>query len=45
MADLDLNGGGLKKNSFSALRVSVWSENKGGPRAPPLDPPLIDAFA
>ena len=28
---------------FSALRVSVWSKNKGGPRvprAPPLDPPL-----
>ena len=29
---------------FSALRASVWSKNKeggeGGPRAPPLDPPL-----
>ena len=27
-------GGGLKKKSFLALRASVWSENKGGGRAP-----------
>ena len=40
-------GPGLKKKLFSALRTSVWSENKGGgpgPQAPPLDPPLIDCF-
>ena len=40
-------GGGLKKKSFSALRASVWSENKGGGRAGPpvphLDPPLVIA--
>ena len=33
----------LQKNFFSALRASVWSNNKGGqppPRAPPLDRPL-----
>ena len=31
------------KKFFSALRASVWSENKGRlvPRAPSLDPPLV----
>ena len=41
MANPDLQirgGGGGLKNFFSALRVSVWSKNKGTP--PPLDPPL-----
>ena len=37
-------GGGLPKNTFSALRASIWSKIKRGrgpgPRAPPLDPPL-----
>ena len=35
---------GLKKNFFSALRVSFWSKNKVGeqaPQAPPLNLPLI----
>ena len=37
-------GGRSPKKLFSALRVSVWSKNKGGtwaPRPPPLDPPLL----
>ena len=35
--------GAVSKKTFSALRASVWSRNKGGrvPRAPPLDSPLI----
>ena len=35
-------GGGTqsKKYFFSALWASFWSENKGGGRVPPLDPPL-----
>ena len=40
--DLEMAGAGLA-NFFAALRASVWSENKVGPRtpqAPPLDPPL-----
>ena len=41
--DPEIRGGaGLKENSFSALRASAWSKNKGG-RAhwvPPLDQPL-----
>ena len=54
MQDLDLEirrggGGRLQKKMFSALRVSVWSKNKGGGRvlrAPPLDLPLylVGAF-
>ena len=46
--DLDMGGGSsrpldkgrpdLKKNFFSVLRVSVWSKNKGGARAPALGP-------
>ena len=32
-------GAGKKKDFFSALRASLWSNNKGG-RAPTLDPPL-----
>ena len=35
------------KNSFSALRASVWSKNKGEPGpppAPPLDPSLSCSF-
>ena len=39
----DGGGGAGLANFFSALRASVWSENKVGPRtpqAPPLDPPL-----
>ena len=37
---LDWGGGAVyKKGFFSALRASVWSNNKGG-RAPTLDPPL-----
>ena len=39
MEDPDLNGGGLKENSFSALRASVWSKIKGGPWTLPLDLP------
>ena len=32
------DGGGVPpKKCFSARRVSVWSENKVGPQAPPLD--------
>ena len=33
----DGGGGGPPKKFFSARRVSVWSENKVGPQAPPLD--------
>ena len=38
--DLDLEirrggGGRLQKKMFSALRVSVWSKNKGGGADPP----------
>ena len=33
-------GGAVSKGIFSALRASVWSENKGETQAPPLDPPL-----
>ena len=36
--DLEMaGGGGPPKKFFSARRVSVWSENKVGPQAPPLD--------
>ena len=35
----DKGGPGLQ-NFLSALRALVWSKNKGGHRAPPLDPPL-----
>ena len=43
--DLEIRGGGTSpKKMFPALRVSVWSKNKGGGgrvlRAPPLDLPL-----
>ena len=31
---LDKGGGAVSKKMFSALRVSVWSKNKGGVRAP-----------
>lgn len=27
------------------LRVSIWPTNKGGPRTPPLDPPLNNSQA
>ena len=39
-------GAPVSKQNFSALRVSVWSKNKGGlaPRAPPLDPPMLYKF-
>ena len=40
---LHRRGPGLQKH-FSALRVSVWSENKGKGRTPPLDPPLESAI-
>ena len=42
--DPDIMGEGTVLIFFSALRVSVWSKNKGGPRAPPLDPPLAMEF-
>ena len=32
-------GGAVSKKIFSAPRASVWSKNKGGARAPPLDLP------
>jgi len=52
VADPDLQisvGGGASRpwdkgvgvSIFLALRASVWSKNKGGGRAPPLDPPLL----
>ena len=37
---LDKQGGRSPKKNFSALRASVLTKKKGGPRAPPLDPPL-----
>ena len=37
----ETRGGGLK-NFFSALRALPWSKNKGGTRAPPLHPPLMN---
>ena len=34
--DPEISGGGaVFKKFFSALRVSVWSKNKGGPRPLP----------
>ena len=36
---LDKRGRSLKK-LFLTLRPLVWSKNKGGDRAPPLDPPV-----
>ena len=37
-------GGQSQKQILSALRASIWSKNKGAPgRAPPLNPPLINA--
>ena len=38
-------GGGGPKKFFLALQVSVWSKNKGGGRAPPLDPPLLQILS
>ena len=38
-ADPEIRGGPDSKNFFSALRVSFWSKNKAGARAPPLNPP------
>ena len=35
---------GLQNCFFSALRVLVWSKNKEGALAPPLDPTLYDSF-
>ena len=37
-------GGGVSKQIFSALRASVWSNNRGAPRAPPLDLPLYSTI-
>ena len=34
-------GGRSPKEVFLALRASVWSKNKGGTWAIPLDPPLV----
>ena len=34
-------GGRGPKIFLSAPRASVWSKNKRGGRAPPLDPPLL----
>ena len=42
----DKGGGAVLKKVFSALRASVWSKSKGGaglPRAPSLNPPLVEA--
>ena len=36
--DPEIKGGSLKKNSFSALRASFWSKNKGGPAPPGRSP-------
>ena len=37
-----IRGGGGVQKTFSALRASVWSKNKGGPPlASPLDPALL----
>ena len=41
--DPEISGGAFSKKFFSTLRVSVWSENKGGVQAPPLNPPLNDS--
>ena len=44
--DPEIRGGAVLKKVFSALRASVWSKSKGGaglPRAPPLNPPLVEA--
>ena len=39
--DPEIRGGGaVSKKIFSAIRASLWSKNKGGTWAPPLDPPL-----
>ena len=35
-----VRGGAISKQLFTALRASVWSKNKVGARAPPLDLPL-----
>ena len=47
-----VGGGAVFEKFFSALRASVWSENKRGegegepgPWAPPLDPPLLKYFS
>ena len=40
--DPEIRGVGRSPKRFvSALRASFWSKNKRGPRAPPLDPPLV----
>ena len=42
-SDPEMAAGAASNKFFSALRASVWSENKVGPRtpqAPPLDPSL-----
>ena len=42
-SDPEMAAGAASNKFFSALRASVWSENKVWPRAPqapPLDPPL-----
>ena len=44
--DPEIRGGQSPQFFFSVLRASFWSKNKGGaraPRAPPLDPPLLQA--
>ena len=36
----EITGGAVSKDFFS-LSTSIWSQDKGGgPRVPPLDPPL-----
>ena len=37
-------GGVVSKQIFSALRASVWSNNRGAFRAPPLDLPLYSTI-
>ena len=39
--EIRVGWGVLKKNFFSAFRASVWSKNKGAPRASALDPLLV----
>ena len=41
--DPGISGGAGLQKYVSALRVSVWSKNRGGwaHRPPPLDPPLL----
>ena len=42
-SDPEMAAGAASNKFFSALRASVWSENKvwsRAPQAPPLDPPL-----